>query len=269
MNVAISTHSLSDDTPHALERALELGFQTVEINLQADEFGYGYRRKPNARFYRELKAQLDQGGLNVWSVTVPQLTQRQMFSARARKDILLHSAGAAGILGAKVYSVEPAHIFTDEKSVESYFNDNRAPTLIDGFDETWAQVVNRRMTLAIGNMSYWLGMPLLNNAKRMARLTHDLGIGWSADLRRASSTDLAQWIDLCGERIAVAHVYDLAEDDETALTPEEAEWETRLASLAKTRLKTIVLHGHPNQDDDEFINSRQVIEGMISAEYKS
>ncbi len=266
MNLAISTHSLSDDTPQALERAAALGFKTIEINLQADEFGYGYRRKPNARFYRALKTQLDQLGLNVWSVTVPPLTQRQMFSKRARKDILLHAAGAAGILSAKVYTVEPAHIFVDEDSAESYFNEGLAPALIDGYDETWAQVVNRRMTFAINNMSYWLGMPLLNNAERMAKLTRDLGIGWSADLRRASSTNLDKWLELCGERLAVAHAYDLAEDDETALTPEEDEWANRVAPLANTRLKTLVLHGHPNQDDEEFVNSRRIIEGLVSAE---
>lgn len=266
MNLAISTHSLSDDTPDALERAAALGFKIVEINLQVDEFGYGYRRKPNVRFYRSLKTQLTQLGLSVWSVTVPQMTQQQMFSPRARKDILLHGAGAAGVLEAKVYTVEPAHIFVDEDSAESYFTANRAPALIDGFDETWAQVVNRRMTFAISNMSYWLGAPLLNNAQRMAKLTRDLGIGWSADLRRASTTDLAQWIEHCGERLAVAHVYDLAEDNETALTPEEAEWATRLSALTSTRLKTVVVHGHPNQDDDEFINSRETLGAMLTAQ---
>lgn len=266
MNLAISTKSLSDDTPDALERAAALGYTTVEINLRADEFGYGYRRKPNARFYRTLKTQLDRLGLTVWSVTAPEMTQRQMFSARARKDILLHGAGAAGVLGAKVYAVEPAHIFTDEDSAESYFNDQRAPTLVTGFDETWAQVVNRRMTFAISNSSYWLGMPLLNNAQRMAKLTRDLGIGWSADLRRASATNLGRWIELCGERLAVAHAYDLAEDDQTALTPEETEWAERVAPLSDTRLKTIVLHGHPNQDNEEFVNSRAAFEALLSAE---
>lgn len=264
MNLAINTASLSDDTAEALDRAAALGFDTVEVTLQPDEFGYGYRRRPDVKLYRTLRQQLDENKLSAWSVSAPQLTQRQMFSPRARREILINGAGAAGVLGAKVYVVEPAHLFANEDITETYFREQTAPPVVDGFDEAWAQVVNRRMTFAVDNASYWIGLPLLNNAERMAKVTRDLGIGWSGDLRRASTSDITQWLTLCGERLAVAHAYDLAEDGETRLTPEDEQWADWLAPLADTRLKTVVLHGHPNQDDNEFIAARARFEAMFS-----
>ena len=65
MQIAISTGSLSQETPKALEKAAALGFRHVEVNLQTAEFDYGYRRKPDVRFYRQLRKQIDELGLVV------------------------------------------------------------------------------------------------------------------------------------------------------------------------------------------------------------
>ena len=77
LQLAISTNTLGRSTPDALQPAADLGISHLEINLQPVEFDYGYRRKPNARFYRELRQQLDRLGLYVWSVTPPPRTQEQ------------------------------------------------------------------------------------------------------------------------------------------------------------------------------------------------
>ncbi len=261
--IAISTGSLSRRTPEALERAADLGFSHVEVNLQPDEFGYDYRRKPNARFYRELRKQLDGLGLSVWSVTPPPLSQAQMFSTKARRDILLNGAAAAGILGSKVYAVQPADLFQDEDAFQAYAQRWHAPPMVDGFDETWAQVVNRQMTLALVNVDYWLGAVLTNQADRLAKITNDLAIGSALDVRRALHRNtLPAWLECIGDRLAVAYLYDV-QDDGRLLAPAEAAWQEWLPPLRETRLKCLVLHAGPTQSETEILSSREMIQRIV------
>lgn len=256
MQIAINTGSLSQDTPEALEKAAALGFRHVEVNLQTAEFDYGYRRKPNARFYRQLKNQIDEMGLIVWSVSAPALTQEQMFSSRARKDILMSGVGAAGLLGSQVYVTGPTDLFQDEDALLTYFDKREAPPIINGFDETWAQAVNRRMALAIRNYDYWVGSPLINNAERMNNLTDALAVGCALDIRLAQHRNpLPVWIEQLNERLAVAYVYDLGEDGRPK-TPTGEEWAEWLTPFKQTRLKCLVMSAANDQSDSEIIDSR-------------
>ncbi len=262
MQIAISTETLSRQTPAALERAASLGFKTVEINLQSDEFGYGYRRRTNARFYRTLRKQIDDLGLRVWSVSSPPLTQEQMFFERARKDILMSGAIAAGTLGAQVYVVRPADLFTSEINFESYMRDRGAPAVIEGFDEAWVQTVNRRMTMAIQNRSHWVGALLTNEAERIQKVTDDLAVGWAMDVRGALSRgDMATWLERAGDRLAVAHLYDFV--DEQQCSPVDADWATILPALMQTRLKCCVIHAPHAGSDEELLRSRDYLLGIV------
>lgn len=250
MQIAISTAALGLATPLAVQRAAELGFTTLEVNLLPHEFDYGLRRRPDVRFYRDLKALLTQLGLSVWSVAMPPLNQAQMFSVRARKEILLNAAGAAGILGASVFVVEPPHIFQDEERLEDYWRTRNAPPVLAGFDESWAQVVNRRMSYALLNSEYWLGAPLTNQSDRIAHLTFDLGIGWAMDLRAAlHRNNLETWLAAVGERLAIAYVYDVTDQDTAPQAPLSDDWAVWLPTLAATRLKALALRGQPHTDD--------------------
>lgn len=266
INIAISSDSLGYSSRDALTRAADLGFKLVEINLQTHEFGYGYQRRPDVAFYKGLVELVQQLGLSVWSVTAPSLTQRQLYSRRARKEILLNAVGAAGLLGARVFVVEPAHIFSGEQAYADYVNGEGAPPVYPGFDELWAQAVNRRMNVALRNCQYFVGHPLTNNAERMQKTTQDLGIGWAADLRLAGGRGgIERWLDKVGERLAVAYAYDVAEDGDTRLTCEDPDWQQWLPPLGGQRLKTLVLCGHPNQDDEEFGNCRRYIEATLGS----
>jgi sugar phosphate isomerase/epimerase len=264
MHIAIRTASLSQDTPTALERAAALGFQHVEVNLLNHEFGYGYKRKANVRFYRELKRQLDNLGLAVWSFTSVPLTQEQMFFERARKDILMGAAGAGGILDAKVFTVKPADIFTSEINFESYLTDKNSPPMIEGYDEAWVQAVNRRITTAVLNYDHWIGIPLSNNAERMKKITLDLGIGWAMDVRRATHRgNLDEWLKQVGDRLAVAYAYDLAADGETPCAPAGPEWSAWAEVIKQTRLKCMVMYAHPSQSDEEIVQSREYLQSLL------
>lgn len=253
MYLAISTASLSHQTPSALQRAVTLGFEWVEVNLLADELDYGYRRRPNVRFYRELKQQLDTLGLRVWSVTAPALTQAHMFSERARRDVLLHAVGAAGVLGASVFVMEPAHLFQSETLLDAYWRNKTAPPITSGFDELWAQAANRRLTLALTNQDYWMGTLLTNQVERMQQALFDLAIGWGMQVRAAVQRNtLENWLAAVGEQLAVAYVEDWNPDTNRPCLPQDPIWQTWLPLLAATRLKALVLRGQPQEPDANF-----------------
>jgi sugar phosphate isomerase/epimerase len=263
MQIAINTGSLSQETPEALEKAAALGFRYVEVNLQTAEFDYGYRRKPNARFYRQLKKQIDELGLVVWSVSAPLLTQEQMFSTRARKDILMNGVGAAGLLGSQVYVVGPTDLFQNEDGLLAYFDRPEAPPVIEGYDEAWAQVINRRMTFALRNHDYWVGSPLTNQVERMHNLTEALAVGAALDIRLAQHRNpLPAWTEQLSDRLAVGYVYDLGEDGRPK-TPAGAEWNEWLAPFKQTRLKCLVISAANGESDSDIIESRARLEEIF------
>lgn len=259
MHIAINTASLNPATPAALRQAKVLGFDYVEINLQNAEFGYDFRRKPGARFYRQLRAQVEELGLSVWSTTAVPLTQPQMFFERARRDILLGGAVAAGILGSRVFVTQPADLFTGEIAFNIYMNENTAPPTIEGYDEAWVQCVNRRVNPALVNADYWLGIPLTNQIERMARITTDLAIGWAMDVPQAlHRRPLGDWLAALDERLAVAYIYDLDEAGRV-VAPVAAGWADWLPRLAQTRLKCVVMRACIHQTAAEIAGSLDIV----------
>lgn len=245
MNFAVSTQSVAGSSEEAIV-ALggKAGVEWIEVNLLTDEFGYGGKRRPNAKFYKSLKQKIDEAGLKVWSVTAPALTPEQMFSEKARREILLNAIGAAGVLGAKTFVVEPVHIFVGEKAAETYLNTTKllTPPIIDGFDEAWAQVVNRRMGFSLLNKQYYLGQPLTNQADDLAKITGDLGIQCAIDIDSASQRGtLESWAEKLTDRIT--HI--------TVSTTTEASGLEKI--FASTRAKTIVLDSPTLLSSDELL----------------
>ena len=264
MRIAINTSSLAVDSRKGLERAADLGFGTVEINLSNEEFAYDYRRKPAAGFYRRLRAEVDRLGLEVWSVSAPVLSQEQMFSERTRQEIIIGGAGAAGILGARVFVVQPADIFSSQTSFDRYMSDGAAPAVTKGFDEFWVQVVNRKMTMALLNRDYWIGTLLTNNADRLAAITTDLAIGCALDIRQAlTRNELSVWIDILQERLAAAYAYDVLEDG-TVTTPVDEQWAGWLPMLGDSRLKVLTIKANSQQTDAEIEGSRRLLENWLA-----
>lgn len=263
MYLAISTASLDTNTPKALAMAADLGFGHVEICLQLSEFGYDYRRRVNIPFYRRLKEQLDDLGLSVWSVRPPSLSQEQMFSPRARKEILLAGAEIGVRLNGQVYVVQPADIFKSEYDIQAYFQDQGAPPVIEGYDETWAFVVNRRMTMALVNRDYWIGTLLTNQAARMKKTVEDLAIGCALDLRLAQHRNsLDAWLENLSDRLSLAYVYDIGESD-SPIAPTGQEWREWLPLLLKTRLHCLVMLANADQTTEGIAHSRSMLEEMM------
>ncbi len=263
MQLAISTGSLAKNTQDALERAADLGFKTIEINLIDHEFAYGYRRQPAVGFYRQLRVEVDNSHLTVWSVSTPPLSQEQMFSELSRKEILKGGAGAAGILGAKVFVVQPADIFSNQQAFDRYMHDHKAPAVTEGFDEAWVQVVNRKMTMALVNRDYWIGTLLTNQAERLGKIAIDLAIGCALDIRQAlNRNNLSTWLESVGERLAVAYAYDIS-DGGLPVAPINGDWEEWTTILKLSRLKVLTIRAGHLQSDEEIIRSRRIIEELL------
>lgn len=264
--IAVATGTLSPDTPHALERARDLGFTHVELTLQSAEFDYTFRRRPDVRFYRRLQAQLHDLGLTVCSVTLPPLAPAVAFSPRARREVLLHAAGAAGSVGARVLVLEPAFVLTSDDAVEAYFQTGGAPPVVDGFDELWAQAVNRRLTPALLNGEYFIGQALTNQADRLAQLTADLALGAALDVPQALRRNTpAAWLGALTDRLALAYAYDVDATTGASGPPLRAEWADWLPDVARLRPAGIVVRGGGDSADSDLTTARRRLAELARA----
>jgi hypothetical protein len=186
-----------------------------------------------------------------------------MFSARARKDILMTGVGAGGLLGAQVYVTGPTDLFESEEDLLNYFEKGDAPPTIKGYDEAWAQIINRRMVPSIRNYDYWMGAPLINQADRVEKVTSDLAIGSALDIRLAQRRNpLSTWIECLADRLAVSYAYDL-DDDGRLVAPISEEWAEWLQPLKQTRLKTLVISAGEDQGEAEISASRSMLQGIL------
>ena len=268
MQIAISTNSLANETLPALDRAKTLGFNQIELNLQNSEFSYGYNRKPATRFYRGLKKILDELRLSVWSTTTVEPNQRQMFFERARKDMLMGSAVVAGMVGSKLFVVQPADIFHSEMTFNRYLNEKTAPPTIEGYDEAWVQAANRFVSTTILNTDYWIGIPLTNQVAHMQKVTQDLGIGWAWDVRASlHRNSIENWLAGVGERAGVAYLYDRNSAGIPTL-PMADDWAELLPQLQQTRLKTVVIQSNIRCSDTEISECRQYLSEILASSTK-
>ncbi len=274
MDIAINTGSLSLNTIEALERARELGFGAVEVNLQQGEFGYGYTREVDFDFYRRLAGEIEARGLKVTSLHNLGLNGAQVFSSRARGEILKAAVRAGALLGAPVLIVHPADLFSGYEAMEEYFQGvpDSSPPVVEGYDEAWAQLANRHMALCVENVNYWDGTPGTNQPERMARLLDDLAAMSVLDVRRAVRTGpetptvraaLSRWMDRIGARLRLIHVHDAkgAREHEPSLA---ADWADMAPLLRGSPARACVLEVDRRHGDDQLRASRAYIDELMN-----
>ena len=262
MQIAITTGSLSENTLEALDKAQELGFTAVEVSLQPSEFGYGFDRKPNLAFYQRLAADVQARGLQVVSVHSPPLAGHQVWSGRIRGDILVTAARVGGYLGARCLVVHPDHIFTSAEDLERYFQERTAAPVVIGFDEAWAQLVNRRMALAVENIQHWRTTPGLNQVDRMVTVTTDLAVHSVLNMTPGRpGPNLKQWVDRLGTRIVLLRWPDLLNGREQppSLLAESAGW---APLLQQTSTQAWVIEPDPAASPAQIVESRMALEEL-------
>jgi sugar phosphate isomerase/epimerase len=262
MRIAINTGSLSHNNTEAIEQAAALGFDAVEVNLQQAELRYDWQRKPDLAFYQRLGDTLRERHMSVVSVHHPMLSGSQVFSQRARADLLQLAIRATALLGASILVVHPADIFTSAEDLETYFLEHNAPPVIAGFDEAWAQLANRGMRLALENVSYWRGTTLTNHAERLGRVTDDLAIHAVLDVwRGADKPNVQTWVEKAGKRIVLLHMHEMADGREHH-PPLSQKWADWVPLLQTTVAKACVLE---TSDIEGLQRARAYIAGLWEA----
>jgi sugar phosphate isomerase/epimerase len=261
MKLAINTGSLSLNSFEALERAQALGFDAVEVHLHQAELRYDGQRKADLSFYQRLGEAIRARGMSAVSVHHPVLTGEQVFSQRARAELLHLAIRATALLGAPILVVHPADIFTSAEDLETYFLEHSAPPVIAGFDEAWAQLANRGLRLAIKNVSFGRGLTLTNHATRLAQVADDLAVHAVLDVwRGADKPNIPAWVEKAGRRIVLLHLQE-AVDGRDHLPPLSEKWADWLPLLQGTAAQACVIQA---AETEEVRRARDYILSLVN-----
>jgi len=265
MHLAINTGSLSLDTRDAIAQVHALGFSAVELNLQQAEFGYGFARTPNLAFYDELVPELRVRKLLVTDVHALFLNAAQMFSARARRDVLSAEGMVTRMLGAEILVVHPTDILDNEEWLDLYMDDPKMkPPLVEGMSAVIRELQSGGVRLALENVQHWQGTRGINDAEVMARLVEALDCSVAFDVWRGSDRpSLERWIELLGSRMAVLHLHDSMGGVEHH-PPAAPEWRQIVPQLKDTSANVCVIESTANRNPGAIKASREYIARLLS-----
>jgi len=267
MHLAINTGSLSFDTREAIAQVHSLGFSAVELNLQQAELAYGFDRKPNFAFYTALAREIKVRKLTVTDVHALFLDAAQMFSARARREVLAAEGVVTRMLGANLLVVRPTDILSDEESFASFVADPRAGVpLIQDIGRVIRELRSGGVQIALENVQHWRGTCGTNDAEVMARLVGALGCRVTLDVRRGSDRpSLGRWIELLGDRIAVLHLHDFLDGSEHH-PPSAPDWKQMAPQLKRTSAQVCVIESSSNRNPGAIKASREYIFKLLQSE---
>ena len=267
MQLAINTGSLSFDTRTAIAEVHSLGFTAIELNLQQAELAYGFQRRPNLNFYRDLARELALRKLTVTDVHALFLNAAQMFSARAKREVLSAEAQATQMLGAQILVVHPTDILDNEEWLDLYAADPEMKLpLVEGMAAVIREVQSGGVTIALENVQHWHDARSTNDAQVMARLVEALDCHVTFDVRRgANQPSLERWLELLGNRMSVLHLHDALGGVEHH-PPAAPEWRQIIPRLKRTSAQVCVLEATANRNPGAIKVSREYICKLLQAE---
>jgi sugar phosphate isomerase/epimerase len=269
MQLAINTGSLSFDTRAAIAEVHSLGFSAIELNLQQAELAYAFQRRPRLSFYQDLARELSLRKLAVTDAHALFLNAAQMFSARARREVLSIEGQVTRMLGAGILVVHPTDILEDEEGLDAYGADPqtrvRVP-LVEGIVPVIRELQSGGVTVALENVQHWHDARGTNDAEVMARLTEALDCHVAFDARRGSGhPGLERWIELLGDRMAVLYLHDSVGGVEHH-PPAAPDWRQIIPQLKRTSAEVCVLEATANRNPGAIKVSREFISKLLQAE---
>jgi sugar phosphate isomerase/epimerase len=267
MQLAINTGSLSFDTRTAIAEVHSLGFTAIELNLQQAELAYGFQRQPKLSFYQDLARELALRRLTVTDVHALFLNAAQMFSARARRQVLSIEGQVTRMLGAQILVVHPTDILEDEERLDHYAADPGLELpLVDGILPVIRELQSSSVTIALENVQHWHDTRSTNDAEMMARLVEALDCHVALDVRRGSGyPSLERWLALLGNRITVLHLHDTVEGVEHH-PPAAPDWRQIIPLLKRTSAQVYVLEATANRNPGAIKVSREFIWKLLQIE---
>jgi len=267
MRLAINTGSLSFDARKAIAEVHGLGFDAVELNLQQGELAYDFRCQPRLPFYSDLARELKIRKLAVTDVHALFLNAAQMFSARARREVMSIEGQVTRMLGAEILVIHPTDILDNEEWLDVYVADPQAKLpLVEGIVPVMRELQSGGVTIALENVQHWHDARGTNDAEVMARLTEALDCHVAFDARRGSShPSLERWIELLGSRMAVLHLHDTVGGVEHH-PPAAPDWKHIVPQLKRTSAQVCVLEANSNRNPGAIKVSREFISKLLQAE---
>ena len=264
MQLAINTGSLSFDTRKAIAEVHALGFSAIELNLQQAELDYGFSQTPNLAFYNDLAREITLRKLTVTDVHALFLNAAQMFSARARREVLGVEGEVTRILGAGILVVHPTDILDNEESLDDFGADPQAAVpLVHGIGAVIREVQAGGVRIALENVQHWHYARGTNDAEVMARLVEALDCRVTLDVRRGlAHPSLGRWIELLGDRISVLHLHDTVGGGEHH-PPSAPDWRDIIPQLKQTSAEVCVLEATGNRSPGAIKVSRELITRLL------
>lgn len=264
MHLAINTGSLSFDTRKAIAEVHALGFAAIELNLQQEELGYDFHCRPRRSFYSDLARELQVRKLAVTDAHALFLNAAQMFSAKARCDVLFVEGEITHMLGAEILIVRPTDILDNEESLDEFAADPQAGVpLVHGIGRVIRELHSGGVQIALENVQHWHDARGINDAQVMARLVEALDCHVTLDVRRGlNHPSLSRWIELLGSRIAVMHLHDTLGGVEHH-PPAAPDWREIIPQLLRTSAQTYVLEATANRSPGAIKVSREYISKLL------
>jgi sugar phosphate isomerase/epimerase len=244
-----------------------LGFSAIELNLQQAELAYFFQQKPNFVFYADLARELKIRRLTVTGVHALFLNAAQMFSARARRGVLVAEGVATRMLGADILVVHPTDILDNEESLEEFAADPRAGVpLVHGIGSVIRELQSGHVQIALENVQHWCGACGTNVPEVMARLVEALDCRVVLDVRRClNHSSLSRWLELVGDRIAVMHLHDQVGESEHH-PPAAQDWRAMMPQLKRTSAQACVIEASAERSQGAIKVSREYISKLLQAE---
>ncbi len=267
MQLAINTGSLSFDTRAAIAEVHSLGLTAIELNLQQAELAYGFQRQPRLSFYQDLARELSLRKLAVTDVHALFLNTAQMFSARARREVLSVEGQVTRMLGAEILVVHPTDILDNEEGLDLYGADPKMNLpLIEGIASVIRELHSGGVAIALENVQHWHDLHGTNDAEVMARLVQALDCYVTFDVRRGSNRpSLERWLELLGNRMQVLHLHDVVGGVEHH-PPAAPDWRQIIPQLKRTSAQVCVLEAAANRNPGAIKVSREFIWKLLQAE---
>ena len=267
MQIAINTGSLSFDTRTAIAEVHSLGFNAIELNLQQAELSYGFQRQPNLNFYKDLAREMALRKLTVTDVHALFLNAAQMFSARAKREVLSAESQVTQMVGAGTLVVHPTDVLDNEEWLDLFMaNPTMKLPLAEGLAPVIHELQSGGVRIALENVQHWHDARGTNDAEVMARLVEALDCSVAFDARRGSGhPSLERWLELLGDRMAVLHLHD-AVDGVEHHPPSALDWRQMIPQLKRTSAQVCVLEATANRNPGAIKASREYISKLLQAE---
>lgn len=195
----------------------------------------------------------------------PLLSAEQVFSTRARSDILHSSLEVASIFEADMVIIHPHHFFVSYETAHKFLTSSNGTIydfILPDFSAALDEAEKENVCLAMESVAYWSDFPLLDDAKVMKRVLAALDsthLGVDLDILHSElGGSTFDFLTQFPESILSLHLRDYR-DDQTRVVPGKGKIDWRKIMFAARnlpRLKHIVMELVENWKTQRFRRAR-------------